>query len=127
MQVPSILQGESMTRLLQGIAIGAVATIVIGFYWGGWVTGGSAWHTAQRQAKEAVVSVLAPICVEKFRQASDAQAKLAELKKISYTWDQNSFIEKGGWAVMPGSNMADAQVAKACAATLSSDKAATLN
>jgi hypothetical protein len=127
MQVPSTLQGESMTRLLQGIAIGAVATIVIGFYWGGWVTGGSAWHTAQRQAKEAVVSVLTPICVEKFRHAADAQAKLAELKKISYIWDQSSFIEKGGWALMPGSNMADAQVAKACAATLSSDKAATLN
>ena len=27
MQVPSILQGESRTRLLQGIAIGAVASI----------------------------------------------------------------------------------------------------
>ena len=36
MQVPSILQGELLTRLLQGIAIGAVATMIIGFYWGGW-------------------------------------------------------------------------------------------
>jgi hypothetical protein len=34
MQVPLILQGESRTRLLQGIAIGAVASMVIGFFWG---------------------------------------------------------------------------------------------
>jgi hypothetical protein len=39
MEIPSILQGHSRTRLLQGIAIGAVATLVIGFSWGGWVTG----------------------------------------------------------------------------------------
>jgi hypothetical protein len=42
MQVPSILRGESRTRLLQGIVIGAVASMVIGFSWGGWVTGGTA-------------------------------------------------------------------------------------
>jgi hypothetical protein len=39
MEVPSILQGQSRTRLLQGIAIGAVATLVIGFSWSGWITG----------------------------------------------------------------------------------------
>ena len=31
MQMPSLLQGESLTRLLQGAAVGAVATIVVGF------------------------------------------------------------------------------------------------
>jgi len=39
MQVPSILQGESLSRLMQGAAAGVVASIVIGFYWGGWMTG----------------------------------------------------------------------------------------
>ena len=38
MQVPSILQGESLTRLLQGAAAGAVATMIIGFNWGGWLS-----------------------------------------------------------------------------------------
>ena len=42
MQVPSILQGESLKRLLQGAAAGAVATIVVGFYWGGWSLGSTA-------------------------------------------------------------------------------------
>ena len=34
MQVPSILQGESLKRLLQGAAVGAIATIFVGFSWG---------------------------------------------------------------------------------------------
>ena len=74
MQVPSILLGESRTRLLQGIAIGAVASMVIGFSWGGWVTGATANKLAAEQASTAVVTVLTPICVEKFMQNGDAQA-----------------------------------------------------
>jgi hypothetical protein len=48
MQLPSILQGESLTRLLQGAAAGAVATMFVGFYWGGWSLG----STADKMAKE---------------------------------------------------------------------------
>jgi len=49
MQVPSILRGESRTRLLQGIAIGAVASMVVGFSWGGWITGGTAIKLADER------------------------------------------------------------------------------
>ncbi len=34
MQLPPILQGESLTRLLQGAFVGFLATVVIGFGWG---------------------------------------------------------------------------------------------
>jgi len=118
MQVPSILQGESLTRLLQGTAIGAVATIAIGFYWGGWVTGGTAKEMVQKSASSAVVAVLAPICVDKFRHAANATANLSELNKIGYAWERGTFVEKGGWATMPGSTSADAAVAQACAEML---------
>ena len=50
MQVPSIFQGESLKRLLQGAAVGAVATIFVGFSWGGWSLG----STADKMAKEQV-------------------------------------------------------------------------
>jgi hypothetical protein len=60
MQVPSILQGESLKRLLQGAAVGAVATIFVGFYWGGWSLGSSADKMATEQSKLAVVAALAP-------------------------------------------------------------------
>jgi hypothetical protein len=33
LQVPSILQGESLKRLQQGATVGAVATMVVGFNW----------------------------------------------------------------------------------------------
>ncbi len=47
MQVPAMLQGESLKRLLQGAAAGAVATIFVGFYWGGWSLG----STSDKMAK----------------------------------------------------------------------------
>jgi hypothetical protein len=116
-QVPSILQGESLTRLLQGAAIGAVATMAIGFYWGGWVTGGTAREVAQKSASSAVVAALAPICVDKFQHAAEATGNMVELKKIS-SWQQGSFVEKGGWATMPGAATPDSAVARACAEML---------
>ena len=124
MQVPSILQGESRTRLLQGMAIGAVASMVIGFSWGGWVTGGTADKLAAERANTAVLAALTPICVEKFLQNSDAKANLAVLQKISSTWEQGQYLEKGGWATRPGANSSDYQLARACAEKLAQAKSA---
>jgi hypothetical protein len=118
MQIPSILQGESRTRLLQGIAIGAVASMVIGFSWGGWVTGSTANGLAAERADTAVIAVLAPICMEKFLQNGDAKANLAVLQKISSNWEQGDYLEKGGWATPPGATSPDYHLARACAEKL---------
>jgi hypothetical protein len=118
MQVPSILRGESLTRLLQGIAIGAVASMVIGFSWGGWMTGGTAVKLADEQTSTAVVAALTPICVEKFLQNNDAKANLAVLQKISSNWEQGDYLQKGGWATRPGATSSDYQLARACAEQL---------
>lgn len=61
MQMPSILQGESLKRLLQGAAVGAVATILIGFNWGGWLLGSTGDKMAKEQSQAAVVAALAPV------------------------------------------------------------------
>ena len=124
MQVPSILRGESRTRFLQGIAIGAVASMVIGFSWGGWVTGTTANKLAAERAKTAVLAALTPICVEKFLQNSDAKANLAVLQKISSNWEQGQYLEKGGWATRPGATSSDYQLARACAERLVQAKTA---
>jgi hypothetical protein len=76
MQVPSILQGESRTRLLQGIAIGAIVTMFIGFYWGGWVTGGTANSLASAAATKGQMSVLVPLCVAQFMAVDGAVTKI---------------------------------------------------
>jgi hypothetical protein len=119
MQLPSILQGDSFTRLLQGAAAGAVATLVIGFNWGGWVTGGTAKEMTQKSVSSALVSALAPICVDKFQHSVDAAANLTELKKVN-SRQQGSFVEKGGWATMPGGETANSAVAESCATALGS-------
>ena len=119
MALPAILHGDSPTRLQQGAAIGAVAALVIGFYWGGWVTGGIAEEMVQKEVSTALVSALSPICVDKFQHSADAAANLVEFKKVS-SWQQGSFIEKGGWATMPGGQPANVAVAQACATMLSS-------
>jgi hypothetical protein len=104
---------------LWGVAGGAVALAIVGFTWGGWVTGGRAESDAMQRANAAVVVALAPICVEKFQHTADVSANLAALKKVD-SWSQGDFVEKGGWATVPGSN-SPAQVsavAKACALLL---------
>ena len=121
MQLPAILQGDSLKRLLQGAAAGAAAAMIIGFNWGGWVTGGTAKEMAQKSTTSAVISALSPICVDKFQRSAEATANMTELKKVS-SYQQGTFIEKGGWATLPGSDSANSSVAQACANMLSSLK-----
>lgn len=117
-EIPSVFMGESRTRLLQGIALGAVATMLIGFNWGGWMLGSTAQSLAQSSATSAVVTALVPICVAQFQQGSDAPAKLVELRKAN-SWEQSTFVEKGGWASMPGNGPGTVSgVAQACATAL---------
>jgi hypothetical protein len=118
MQLPAILEGESLTRLLQGAFAGVVATLIIGFYWGGWVTSGTAKEMTQKSASTALVTALAPICVDKFQHSPEAAANLVELRKVN-SWQQGTFITKGGWATMPGSSEVNSSVAEACATMLS--------
>jgi hypothetical protein len=119
-KLPAILQGDSLTRLLQGIAAGAAATAIIGFGWGGWTLG----STVQKQIREAeqasIVRVLAPICADKFKQSADASANLDALKKAD-SWKREEILTKAGWTKFPGSEP-DRNVAEACANLLSSAK-----
>lgn len=118
MNMPVWLQGDSLTRLLQGAAIGAAATMIVGFNWGGWMLGGTARALADTSARSAVVAAIAPICVDQFQSNANAVTNLVDLKKTN-SWQQASFVEKGGWAMMPGSKVVDSGVAQACAAMLS--------
>lgn len=109
MEVPA-----QLSPMCWGAAAGAAALALIGFNWGGWVTATTAEAMATRRADVAVISALAPICVENFRRGADATAQLAALKKAS-SWEQSSLIAKGGWATMPGKDAPDSGVARACA------------
>jgi hypothetical protein len=121
MKTPVIIRWSAITRLLQGAAVGAVTTLIAGSYWGGWITDGSARDMAQRSATAAVVSALSPICVDNFQRSPAAVNNMAEFKKIS-SYQQASFIEKSGWATLPGNGSANPAVARVCAEMLSALK-----
>lgn len=117
MNMPTMARGESITRLLQGAAVGAVAAMVVGFGWGGWMLETTATERAEEGASRAVVAALAPFCVDNFRNAADALGKQEELRQQP-SYRQRTFVEEGGWATFPGNNKANRDVATACATLL---------
>jgi hypothetical protein len=115
-----MLQGDSLTRLLQGVAAGAIATIVIGFYWGGWTLSSTAQTRIKNAEQASVVRVLAPICADKFKRSADATANLQAINKAD-SWKRDEMIEKAGWTTFPGSEP-DPKVAEACLTLLTQTK-----
>jgi hypothetical protein len=98
--------------------VGAIALAIVGFNWGGWVTGGTAEKLAGARAEDTIVSTLTPICVAQFQKSAKAPASLAALKEIK-SWEQGDYVRNGGWATMPGSTAEpNRQVATACAEAL---------
>ena len=97
-----------------GAIIGAIITMIIGFAWGGWVTGGTAQATAKEVADTAVLDRLVPICVAQFNQDPEKDQKLKELKEKS-SWERDKYVNKQGWATMPFEKEPDSEVAEKCA------------
>ena len=118
MEMPAIFKGESLTRLAQGAAVGAVATMIIGFNWGGWVLGKTAENNATMLVNTALVKAYGPVCIERFKQQPNVEAKWVELTKVD-TWRRESYIKESGFATPPGSTSPNAAVADACADALS--------
>ena len=112
MDMPRILDAESRKRLLQGAAGGALATVIIGFAWGGWMLGSTAQTQISEARQEGIVRVLAPICADRFEHAADAAANLKALNSAD-TWKRDDMIEKAGWTTFPGSRP-EPKVAEAC-------------
>ena len=111
------MDSEKIKQGLWGAAGGAVVLAVIGFTWGGWVTGGTAQKMAEEMAENAVVDRLAPICVEQYNQDSEKDQKLKKLKETR-SWERDDYVEKQGWATMPGEEKPDSKVAGKCAELL---------
>lgn len=94
-----------------GIVIGAAGAMIIGFNWGGWVTGATAQEMASDSAEKAVVAAYTPICVANAKRAgADALAKL----KAESSWERGEYVIKAGWVGKLGKTYREA-VAEACA------------
>ena len=94
-----------------------VATMVVGFTWGGWTTDGKARVAAASMASDAVAKRLAPMCVLRYQADPGRVAKLKELNDGS-SYARSEYVQKQGWATMPGEDAPDSAVADECAKLL---------
>jgi hypothetical protein len=100
--------------LVWSCAASIVATVAVGFTWGGWVTGGTARSMAAAAATSGRDELVAAICVDRFQNGRDAHGQLAALKELQ-GWNRGAFIEKGGWATMPDKAKPTSTAARLCA------------
>src|SRR5689334_11566675 len=124
MQAPEILRGESPTRLLQGATAGAVATIFVGFFWGGWSLGSTTEKIAKERSELAVIAALAPVCADKFRALPDAEAKQVALSKVD-SWKRRDEFPKE-FVTLPGESYPSSALVDACSTLLLTPKSAAL-
>ena len=96
-----------------GAVGGAIATLILGFYWGGWQTTSSANRMANEQSEKKVIAALAPFCVDRFLKSADA-TQSAELLKFTTNYERGSFLEKAGYTNLPGSTATNWAVGRAC-------------
>ena len=83
-----------------GAASGAALAMVVGFTWGGWMTGSDARQMSKTMSHDNVIAALVPICVAKANADSSREAKLETIRD--------------GWATMPGTEIPNRDLAQAC-------------
>ncbi len=108
-----MITSEWLKPRLYGAVVGAVALAIVGFTWGGWVTGGTAQQMAAERAKLEVVAALVPICIEQSNRDPQVVETLAQLRDAG-SYERSNMLMKAGWATMPGSSDPNRNVAKAC-------------
>ncbi len=101
--------------------LSVIATMSVGFIWGGWVTGGTAAGMAEKAADSASAKLAATICAAQFNKGPDAALQLAALNKLD-SWQRSDFIAKGGWSTLPGMKDAVSGASELCARELTGSK-----
>lgn len=98
---------------IYGALIGAAFVGIVGFSWGGWVTGSSAEKMASEMAEDSVIAALVPFCLERSRTDNERIAKLATIREAS-SFKRRDAVMETGWATMPGTDGPNRDLAQAC-------------
>jgi hypothetical protein len=113
MQAPTWLKPAIM-----GAIVGGIATMIVGFNYGGWYLGSSAETMAERQSTAAVIAALVPVCIGQSQVDPDGTTKLKAFSTIKSSYEQRDFVMKAGWATMPKADEPNRDLASACADVL---------
>ena len=107
------MKKEHIKPFVWGIAAGAIMVLLVIFNAGWVVTSGSAEAEAKAVATDAVMNRLAPIAVAQFMQDPNKEKLLKEMKELK-SWGANNrsdYVQKQGWATMPGEKEPDGRIA----------------
>ena len=119
MKTPSFLApyiaGDSPTRLVQGLVVGAVATLAIGFGWANWHLDSTMEKAVADASEQATVAALAPICAARFQQAASTDTSLIPQLEAERSWERKNLLVSAGWATFAGDAEPQEDVAQACA------------
>ena len=105
---------------IYGAAIGAVFVGVVGFSWGGWVTGGTARDSAMAMSQKDVVAAMVPVCLDMAKTDPERVQKLAAIRAATTNKRRDALME-AGWATVPGAESPNRDIAQACLASLDVD------
>ncbi|GIT88820.1 hypothetical protein [Roseobacter sp. OBYS 0001] len=105
---------------IYGAVGGAIAITILGFSWGGWTTGATAEEMAQTFATEEVTKAMVPVCLDASKADPERAPKLAVIQEAS-AFNRTKAVMDAGWATLPGTDMPNRDLAKACIAGLELD------
>lgn len=98
---------------IYGALVGALVVGVVGFTWGGWVTGATASARATAMAHDDVIAALVPVCLDIAQTDPDRAAKMATIEAAS-NFQRRDAVMAAGWATVPGAEAPDRDIARAC-------------
>jgi len=119
----SVLQGlrdyePTKSTLAWGAAGASALTMVVGFTFGGWVTGGTSDRLVGEARIAAQTEVAAAVCAANFREIPTAREQHAELVALNAT-RQRQFVIDRSWAQVPGAEGVSRAAAELCARKIS--------
>ncbi len=105
---------------IYGALLGAAFVGIVGFSWGGWVTGGTARDSAMALSQKDVVAAMVPVCLDMAETDPERVQKLATIRAAT-TYKRRDALMEAGWATVPGAESPNRDIAQACLASLDVD------
>lgn len=105
---------SKLTLFAAGVAAGAFFMPMFGFVGLGWKLDSKAQVMASEAASAELRKVLVPACVARFNADPEADMHRTAMKEIKFFHPRMLYVEKGGWAVLPGQENASRGVARGC-------------
>ena len=109
---------SKLKTFIFGALAGAFVAPMVGFAALGWKLDAKAQIMATDAAAAEVQRVLVPVCVAQFKADPGVDAHAAAMKGMQYAQTRVDYVEKGGWAMLPGQDRPVSGLTESCTEAL---------